>query len=91
MACSAADLFTVEKVIGIVAFEFAGKFCLEVGRVEMSNGSCAAHALCKVREIFLDIVSQRVKGSDPGYYNSSLFHKEISFVKQKLPVQFKAF
>ena len=42
---------------GVVAFELAGEFRFEVGRVEMSNGSCSAHTFLKVGEIFLNAVA----------------------------------
>lgn len=52
-----AQLLAVEETGGVVAFELAGEFRFEVGRVEMSNGSCSAHTFLKVGEIFLNAVA----------------------------------
>ena len=60
---------------GIIAFELAGKFCLEVRSIEMCDGARSANTVGKIGEILLDVVSQWVQGTYSGYYYSPLFHK----------------
>ena len=50
-------LLAIEEVIRFVTFEFAGKFCLEVRRVKMSNRSCSAYTFFKISEVLLNAVT----------------------------------
>ena len=66
-----AVLLAVEKVVGLVAFHFAGKSGFEPGRVESRDGGRAARARAQAFPISRGGIAQRCDGSKAGNDNPS--------------------
>ena len=57
-------LFLAVKVVGgIVALDFAGKLGLELRRIEMGNGACAAHTLFCIGPRGFHVIAKRGDGA----------------------------
>ena len=64
----------VEVLVGIKTFHFAGKLCLEQACVEVCDRTRPADACYGVLPGGVDIVAQRVDGSETCHYYSFKFH-----------------